>query len=170
MRKWDEFKGIQGEAYNCPVDLLKPKEKGEKRVYPTLDLLVKWQINSVVSRTWETRSLIKHLWPNPSQCNEYIHKAAKHHAKQHADWLSGQLTATSKSPSPGPGVEGLKPQGTPPPPGPEVKTEPKEKPSMSAMLDYREEWCALEGLDPAKMTPEDKANFLLTWNLMKLKL
>jgi hypothetical protein len=182
VRKWDEFKGIQGEAYNCSVSLLRPKEKGEERTYPTTELLVKWEINGKILRTWETRSSIKHLWPNPALCDEYIYVSAKHHAKQHDDWLTGQRKATSKSPSPGPDMQYLRPQGTP---TPEIKIKTEDeivngasnpstpsgnKSSMAAMLEYREEWCALEGIDPTKMTPEDKANFLLTWNLMKLKL
>ena len=179
VRRWDDFKGIQGEAYNCKLAELKPKEKGEKRAYPLTELLVKWEIDGKVKRTWETRSSIKHLWPNPTLCDEYIYVSAEHHHKQHQDWLNGERKATSKSPSPGPDMQRLRPHGTPPP-EPEIKNEhenanggspPKgNKSPMAAMREYREEWCALEDIDPTEMSPEDKANFLLTWNMMKVRL
>ena len=176
VRKWAEFQGILGEAYEGSVENLKPRQKGEKRHYPLTELLVKWEINGEVFRVWETRSSIKHLWPNPVQCDNYIYLTAKHHAKIHQDWLDGNRKATSKSPSPGPDTEGLMPRGTP---AVTIKKENgssdpatfnKDQPPMTAMLEYREQWCALEDINPAKMTPEDKANFLLTWNMMKLKL
>ena len=176
VRKWAEFKGILGEAYEGSVENLKPKQKGEKRHYPLTELLVKWEINGEVFRAWETRSSIKHLWPNPSICDNYIYLTAKHHAQIHQDWLDGNRKATSKSPSPGPDAERLMPLGTP---ARTIKRENgssnsaalnKDQSPMTAMLEYREQWCALEDINPAKMTPEDKANFLLTWNMMKLKL
>ena len=178
VRKWDEFKGIIGEAYNCSLDLLKPKEKGEKRTYPTTDLWVKWEIDGEIKRVWETRSSIKHLWPNPALCDEYIYESAKHHAKQYQDWLNGEREAKSKSPTPGPDMLRLMSQSTS---APETRIKEEDddrngspssgnKSQMAAMLEYREEWCALEGKDSTKMTPEDKANFLLSWNLIKVKL
>jgi hypothetical protein len=42
--------------------------------------------------------------------------------------------------------------------------------SKSPMIQYREQWCELEEIDPQNMTSEDKANFLLSWNMIKLKI
>lgn len=172
VRRWNEFKGIQGEAYEGDVDELRPKEKGEKRPFPKTELLVKWEIGGQIKRTWEVRSSIKHLWANPSKCDEYIYHAALHHAKQYQDWLSGQRAATSKSPSPGPSAN-LMPKGSQDK-GKGIKKEGDDgnsgTASKSPMIQYREEWCELEEIDPATMTPEDKANFLLSWNMIKLKI
>jgi hypothetical protein len=173
VRTYGEFKGISGECYDCKIDELKPKEKGEKRTYPRTELRVKWEINGEIKRTWETRSSIKHLWPNPTRCDEYIYGAAIHHAKQHQDWLQGQRVGKEKSPSPSPNMNRLMPQNSQ---GEKVIKKEGDggsgssSSSKSPMIQYREQWCELEEIDPQNMTSEDKANFLLSWNMIKLKI
>ncbi|CAG8972322.1 hypothetical protein HYALB_00001725 [Hymenoscyphus albidus] len=160
IRRKREFKAIQGLAYSCVVDDLKPKEKGEKgKRPPPLQIWVRWEISGKIADVWEIRSSIRHLWNSPNACDEYIYLAAKYHAARHQEWLDSRRQRQGKyiSRTLAPGLGGLGNHTTNPSP-------------HDAMLKYREQWCALEGIDSQKMDAAAKANFLLTWNLIEFRL
>ncbi|KFY98957.1 hypothetical protein V500_01505 [Pseudogymnoascus sp. VKM F-4518 (FW-2643)] len=118
VRKSHEFKGIIGVAFNCPVEdlALKVKIKREKGAppsppsprYPRTEVLVKWEIAGEVSKCWEVRSSIKHLFS--SFCDQYIYQAALHGEKQYNAWKAGERKSKDRSPTPAP-----KPWGSVPP-------------------------------------------------------
>ncbi|KAG9230725.1 hypothetical protein BJ875DRAFT_444736 [Amylocarpus encephaloides] len=157
IRRKKEFIAIHGLAYSCDLDDLKPKEKGEKRRLPPLEIRVKWEINRVISVVWEVRSSIRHLWSSHKACDEYIYLAAKYHAARHQEWLDGQHQGKYMSRTLAPGLGRLGHYATNPSP-------------HDAMLKFREQWCALEGIDSHKMDAAAKADFLLTWNRIEVQL
>ncbi|PVH68051.1 hypothetical protein DL98DRAFT_522983 [Cadophora sp. DSE1049] len=177
VRRRRELLGIAGLAYNCALNDLKPREKGETRKVAPLEIWVKWEIGGVIQKTWEIRSSIRHLFSSPKKCDVYIYKAAKWHAARHEEWQNGQREAKDRSPTPLPNSR-LSP--TPDPSQPEIKVEDNSNPlaatsstalskasNRAAMLQYREQWCDLKGIDPENMEPAAEGRFLKAWNEIK---
>ncbi|KAH8772308.1 hypothetical protein BGZ57DRAFT_954121 [Hyaloscypha finlandica] len=172
VRRKRELMSILGLAYNCDLDDLQPREKGEKRRLPPLEIWVKWKIDGEIKKVWEIRSSIRHLFSNVKKADTYIYDAAKWHAKRHQEWLDGQREAKDKSPTPDPNSRlssTPEPTGTKP-----IKTEsddnsqpqPGPPPPESPMLKYKKQWCELKGIDPKVMDedPEVEGRFLKAWN------
>ncbi|KAH8790884.1 hypothetical protein F5882DRAFT_377227 [Hyaloscypha sp. PMI_1271] len=117
VRRKRELMSILGLAYNYDLDDLQPREKGEKRRLPPLEIWVKWKINGEI----------------------------KKHAKRHQEWLDGQREAKDKSPTPDPNSRlslTPEPTGTKP-----IKTEsddnsqpqPGPPPPESPILKYKKQ-------------------------------
>ena len=179
VRKRRELLGIAGLAYNCDLKDLEPREKGETRRIAPLEIWVKWEINGAIHKTWEIRSSVRHLFSSPKKADAYIYEAAKWHAARHQEWQNGQREAKDRSPTPVPN-SGLSP--TPEPNQPEVKVEGEsngnplaatnssaetKSAKRAAMLQYREQWCDLKGIDPENMDPAAEGRFLKAWNEIK---
>ncbi|KAH7309375.1 hypothetical protein BKA65DRAFT_519694 [Rhexocercosporidium sp. MPI-PUGE-AT-0058] len=179
VRRRRELLGIAGLAYNCDLKDLEPREKGETRRVAPLEIWVKWEIGGVIQKTWEIRSSIRHLFSNAKKCDVYIYEAAKWHAARHEEWQNGQREAKDRSPTPVPNSR-LSP--TPEPSQPKIKTEGEDSGSplagtsstasskasnRAAMLQYREQWCDLKGIDPDSMEPAAEGRFLKAWNEIK---
>ncbi|KFY95250.1 hypothetical protein V500_02868 [Pseudogymnoascus sp. VKM F-4518 (FW-2643)] len=198
IRKVHEFKGIIGVAFNCPVEDLAPKVKIKKEKkeegdppsppaprYPRTEVLVRWEIAGKVTECWEVRSSIKHLFS--SFCDQYIYRAALLAEKQYNEWKDGKRKSEDRSPTPAP-----RPWGSVPPPAgnqavdlASVAAEPAQKvqfkieggadnpptaTTLSPMKRYQALWCELNDVDPQNMDEETKAKFLVTWDLIKLKI
>ncbi|KFY99063.1 hypothetical protein V498_01037 [Pseudogymnoascus sp. VKM F-4517 (FW-2822)] len=194
VRKSHEFKGILGVAFNCPVEDLAPKvkiktEKGgppnpPSRRYPRTEVLVKWEIAGVVYKCWEVRSSIKHLFS--SFCDQYIYQAALHSEKQYNAWKAGERKSEDRSPTPAPRPWGSVPPATEnqtvdltsvavPAQKVQVKFEdtadnPPTTTTLSPLKKFQASWCELNDVDPQNMDAATKADFLLTWDLIKLKI
>lgn len=179
VRKRREFLGIKGLAYNCDLKDLLPREKGETRRVAPLEIWVKWEIDGAIHKTWEIRSSIRHLFTSPKNADAYIYEAAKYYAARHQEWQNGQREAKDRSPTPVPNSR-LSP--TPEPKQPEVKVEGEsngnplaatnssaetKSAKRAAMLQYREQWCDLKGIDPENMDPAAEGRFLKAWNEIK---
>lgn len=169
VRRKRELVSILGLAYNCDLDDLQPREKGEKRRLPPLEIWVKWKIDGKIKRAWEIRSSIRHLFSNAKKADTYIYDAAKWHAKRHLEWLEGKREAKDSSPSPEPNSR-LSP--TPAPTGSKpIKTEGDDNspPKRSPMLEYREQWCELNGIDLEELKTDRalQGEFLKSWNEIK---
>ena len=184
VRRMHEFKGIQGVAFDGPIEGMKPKQPGEKgRKFPRTELWVKWEIDGEIERRWEVRASIKHLWPNPGQCDEYIYIVAQYHAERHQQWLDGQRQVKEKSPTPlpanifqgglkaspglnkstpgGPGEAPLKTEGNGSSP---TQTITSDKMSMK---DWKEEYFTIMDLEPTEMTAEEKHEMMEAWRVYK---
>ncbi|KAH6704164.1 hypothetical protein BKA61DRAFT_680417 [Leptodontidium sp. MPI-SDFR-AT-0119] len=179
VRKRRELLGIAGLAYNCDLKDLEPREKGETRRVAPLEIWVKWEIGGVIQKKWEVRSSIRHLFSNAKKCDVYIYEAAKWHAARHEEWQNGQREAKDRSLTPVPNSR-LSP--TPEPSQPEIKIEggnignppaatngtaSSKASQRAAMLQYREQWCDLKGIDPENMEPAAEGRFLKAWNEIK---
>ncbi|KAG4412491.1 hypothetical protein IFR04_014385 [Cadophora malorum] len=179
VRKRREFLGIKGLAYNCDLKDLLPREKGETRRVAPLEIWVKWEINGAIHKTWEIRSSIRHLFTSPKNADAYIYEAAKYYAARHQEWQNGQREAKDRSPTP---VPNSRLSLTPEPKQPEVKVEGEsngnplaatnssaetKSAKRAAMLQYREQWCDLKGIDPENMDPAAEGRFLKAWNEIK---
>ena len=176
VRRWDDFKGILGVAYNCPLNALAPREKGDGRKYPRVEVWVKWSIYDEIRRVWEVPSSIKHIFPNATQCEEYIYNAACDHAKKHQAWKSGQREGREASPTPGPEMNRLMPKG-PQVTGKGIKIEkdgsngplnsiPSEE---ERMLQFRQQWAMMQNpkLDSENLTMKQMFTFIKAWNEWK---
>ncbi|CZT07009.1 uncharacterized protein RAG0_12595 [Rhynchosporium agropyri] len=176
VRKRRELLGIAGLAYNCDLKDLEPREKGEARRVSPLEIWVKWEISGAIYKTWEIRSSIRHLFSSAKKADAYIYEAAKWHAARHQEWQNGQREAKERSPTLVPNSQ-LSP--TPEPKKPEVKIEgasdgsslvvtnssvESKSAKRAAMLQYREQWCDLKGIDPEFMDPAAEGRFLKAWN------
>ena len=125
---------------------------------------------------WEVRSSIRHLFSNVKKADTYIYDAAVWHAKRHQEWLDGQREAKDRSPTPDPnsrlspspeptGQKPIKTEGDDNSQGPPVPPTPPK----SAMLQYREQWCELNEIDPEKLKTDRalQGEFLKSWNEIK---
>ncbi|KAH7378948.1 hypothetical protein BKA64DRAFT_648371 [Cadophora sp. MPI-SDFR-AT-0126] len=179
VRRRRELLGIAGLAYNCDLNDLEPREKGETRRVAPLEIWVKWEIGGVIQKKWEVRSSIRHLFSSPKKCDAYIYEAAKWHAARHEEWQNGQREAKDRSPTPVPNSR-LSPTPEPTQPKIKVEGENSDKPlaatssttsskasKRAAMLQYREQWCELKGIDPDNMEPAAEGRFLKAWNEIK---
>ncbi|CZT53519.1 uncharacterized protein RSE6_15139 [Rhynchosporium secalis] len=110
---------------------------------------------------------------------EETEEFAKWHAARHQEWQNGQREAKDRSPTPDPNSR-LSP--TPESKQPEVKIEggsngssltatnrsaESKSAKRAAMLQYREQWCDLKGIDPENMDPTAEGRFLKAWNEIK---
>ncbi|KAH6662698.1 hypothetical protein B0J14DRAFT_662548 [Halenospora varia] len=102
VRQWNEFKGVLGLAYNCQLEDLKPRKLSGEKKYPKVEIFVKWTILGKVHRVWEVPLSIKHMWPSPNQCKEYIYNTACDHNTKHQAWQSGKRAGREASPTLGP--------------------------------------------------------------------
>ncbi|KAH6664601.1 hypothetical protein B0J14DRAFT_569578 [Halenospora varia] len=64
-----------------------------------------------IGRKFEVPLSIKHIWPNPTQCKEYLYNVACDYNKKHQAWQSGQREGREASPSPGLEMDRLMPTG-----------------------------------------------------------
>ncbi|KAH8674406.1 hypothetical protein BGZ60DRAFT_429415 [Tricladium varicosporioides] len=175
IRQYNEFKGMLGVAYNCPLEDLRPRKVSGNKRYPRVQMLVKWEIKSEVLRVWEVVSSVKHIWPSPTQCEEYIYNVACDHHKKHQAWLSGEREGRDATPTPGPDTNMLMPTG------PQVITQiikPEQHESSGTpltniassdearMLQFRQQWAALQKpkLDPENLSMKQQFTFLNAWN------
>ncbi|KFY68731.1 hypothetical protein V496_00875 [Pseudogymnoascus sp. VKM F-4515 (FW-2607)] len=176
IRKVHEFKGIIGVAFNCPVEDLAPKVKIKKEKKEEGD-----PPSPPAPRYPRTEVLVS------SFCDQYIYRAALLAEKQYNEWKDGKRKSEDRSPTPAP-----RPWGSVPPPAgnqavdlASVAAEPAQKvqfkieegadnpptaTTLSPMKRYQASWCELNDVDPQNMDAETKAKFLVTWDLIKLKI
>jgi hypothetical protein len=81
VRKRREINRIFGLAYNCDLHDLRPREKGEARKAPPLEIGIKWKISGEIIRRREIRSSIRYVFSSPKKCDEYIYVAPKYYAE-----------------------------------------------------------------------------------------
>ncbi|KAH6664014.1 hypothetical protein B0J14DRAFT_569966 [Halenospora varia] len=163
VRQWNDFKGVLGVAYNCPLKDLMPRKVSGKKTYPRLEIWVKWTIDGKIHRVWEVPSSIKHIWPNPTQCEEYLYNVACDHDKKHRAWQSGQREGREASPSPGPEMDRLMPTGPQVTIKPEVHESsgiPPTKTERERMFEYKNMWCELKAIDSENLTTQQEFMFL----------
>ncbi|KAH6675987.1 hypothetical protein B0J14DRAFT_561677 [Halenospora varia] len=67
VRQWNDFKGVLGVAYNCPLKDLMPRKVSGKKTYPRLEIWVKWTIDGKIHRVW--RSPRRSSISGPTQLN-----------------------------------------------------------------------------------------------------
>lgn len=169
---------IQGVAWftggiDDPLSLLVPVPK-PKTLQTTVDskkkrlelaIKIKWVIEGVKVKSWETRTTIRRLWGLDTG-DQYIYEAAKEQERRYAEWQKGERPALARSPTPGvvPAMEPdpntinslLKPRLDP------VIIKPKTK---SPMMEYKEMWCELNDIDTGDMEEQDQARFLQAWKM-----
>jgi hypothetical protein len=173
-RQWGDFKGFFAVVYNCPLQELSPRVTGEKRKYPRIELGTKWSINGVFHRVFEVPSSVKHIWPNPFDCEEYIYNTAVDHDMKYQLWLKGQREGRDASPTPSPQMNRLMPKG-PQVTGKGIKTEkdesngippPKVDNEEERMLQFRRQWAGMQKpkLDPENLSMKQQMKFLNAWN------
>jgi hypothetical protein len=179
VRQWDDFKGVLGVAYNCPLQELMPRNVSGLKKYPRVDVWVKWSIGDEIHRVWEVPSSIKHIFPNPTQCEEYIYNTACDHEKKHQAWLSGQREGKETSPTPGPEMNRLMAQGAPQTTRNIIKVEengnngtPLSRPILSEeerMFQFRKQWAMMQKpqLDPENLSSRQMFTFIKAWNEWK---
>jgi hypothetical protein len=174
VRRYAEFKGVIGVAYSCSLEKLMPRKDGDKRKYPRVEVRVKWNINGAIHRVWEVPSSFKHIFPSPSQCEEWIYITAVDHDTKYQLWLKGQREGRDASPTPAPGIGRLMPKA-PQVTGKGIKTEndessgitsPKVDTEEERMLQFRRQWAGMQKpkLDPENLSMRQQLTFLTAWN------
>ncbi|KFY97250.1 hypothetical protein V498_02181 [Pseudogymnoascus sp. VKM F-4517 (FW-2822)] len=160
--------------------------------YPRTEVLVRWEIAGEVHECWEVRSSIKHLFS--SFCDQYIYQVALLGEKQYNAWKAGERKSEDRSPTPAPRPWGSVPPPTwesfPPPtanqtvdltsvaePAQKVQFKIEERAdippattTLSPMKRFQASWCELNDVDPQNMDQDAKAQFLISWDLIKLKI
>ncbi|RDL36278.1 uncharacterized protein BP5553_06890 [Venustampulla echinocandica] len=142
VRQMDDFKGMLGVSYNCPLEDLRPRPVTGLKNYPkSVEIWVKWCIDGMIYREWEVVSSIKHLWANPTEFEEYVYNTASDHNEKHQAWLSGQREGKETSPTPAPQTAYRRK---------EVKIE-----VPSEFEKFRQEWAEMQNpkLDPNNLNP-----------------
>lgn len=172
-----------------PVPRPKPTATGEVATkVPRVEMAIKlkWIIDGLKKKSWETRSTIRRLWGYETG-DKYIYEAAQEQERRHEEWKKGERQSMARSPTPGvaprmlspdpkvvdPKVVDLtlqlptRPAASKPIGEKKIKQEPTEPTGKSPMLQYKEEWCEMKDIEIGDMEEQEERDFLRAWRLEK---
>lgn len=99
---------IQGVAFeengfDDPLEELKPKYEDEKRRYRPLQIKVKWLIDGLYHKSWETRTTVQRLMGSKKSIGDKsIYVAALEQEERYKAFLNGGRAGAERSPTPSP--------------------------------------------------------------------
>ena len=116
IRNREHLVSIQGVALPLgpnPLDAVDPEKKvekkavdpdkeGRKKPFTPVEFLAKWNYNGRIEKSWETRTVLKRLWPIKTKgaADNALFVAAKLQESRYDLWEQGVRASEDRSPSP----------------------------------------------------------------------
>jgi len=147
------------------LEQIDPSKKMQGKRFPHTYVLVKWKTDSV--KTWEPRSEFARVWSkNKRIVDKAIFMAASTQEKRYQEHINGTRPEKDRSPTVDPDVQNLKDQ-TPAPSSVNSKQQARAAEPLSTPAEFKQDWCAGEGLDPNELSAEADAKRMNAWKKYK---
>ena len=172
---------FEDSGYGEPIEELNPATKGDRARFPPTDVLIKWNVNGVISTSWETRTVFRRLWWNNKKgaADKDLYLAAQVSEERFKEWQDGKRMGSGRSPTPIPEITArIRARSLEPTPSPAASSPPStqnqsllvSKTNLSTKplsQDQKQQWiqamCEMMEKPFDQMSMEDKARLTTLW-------
>ena len=172
---------FEDSGYGEPIEELNPATKGDRARFPPTDVLIKWNVNGVISTSWETRTVFRRLWWNNKKgaADKDLYLAAQVSEERFREWQDGKRMGSGRSPTPIPEITArIRARSLEPTPLPAASSPPSTQ-NQSLLVsktnistkplsqDQKQQWiqgmCEMMEKPFDQMCIEDKARLTTLW-------